>query len=165
MMDWLILRHGQSVADIEDRYEGRSDFPLTAAGRAQAERAARWILDSYRFVPEIIIASPLQRARETGVILARRCESELRLDDGLLEMDCGRIAGLPKAEADRRFPVPRGGFRAYQRRGETGESLLGFRARVEGCWLRLTDEAAAAGWERAALVCHGGTINMLFQSF
>jgi 2,3-bisphosphoglycerate-dependent phosphoglycerate mutase len=42
MPEFLILRHGQSQADLEDRYEGRADFPLTELGREQARKAARW---------------------------------------------------------------------------------------------------------------------------
>jgi len=33
MLQLLAVRHGQSIADIEDRFEGRADFELTDLGR------------------------------------------------------------------------------------------------------------------------------------
>jgi broad specificity phosphatase PhoE len=41
MFDLFIMRHGQSEADLLDRYEGRADFPLTDLGREQADWPAR----------------------------------------------------------------------------------------------------------------------------
>lgn len=35
-MEILLIRHGQSQADLEDRYEGRADFPLTELGHRQS---------------------------------------------------------------------------------------------------------------------------------
>ena len=39
-MEILVVRHGQSVADLEDRHEGRADFQLTELGCMQAKCAA-----------------------------------------------------------------------------------------------------------------------------
>lgn len=63
-MELLIIRHGQSQADLEDRHEGRADFPLTQLGVKQAQLLAEWVQE--RFPPELILSSPLQRASRTA---------------------------------------------------------------------------------------------------
>jgi len=42
----LIIRHGESEADLLDVHEGRADFELTNLGREQAERMAVWVKDN-----------------------------------------------------------------------------------------------------------------------
>lgn len=71
MREFLILRHRQSLGDLNGRHEGRADFPLTDLGRVQAEAAGRWIATHYP--PDTITASPLARAAETAQIVARAC--------------------------------------------------------------------------------------------
>lgn len=93
MIELLIMRHGQSVADIEDRHEGRADFPLTELGRAQASLASAWIAANYP--PARIIASPLRRAAETAEIVAAACGGVVvQYEPDLMEMDNGVLAGL-----------------------------------------------------------------------
>lgn len=48
MLELLVVRHGQSIADIENRFEGRADFELTNLGIKQANQAASWINTYYR---------------------------------------------------------------------------------------------------------------------
>lgn len=62
------LRHGRSLADDENKYEGWYDSPLTEIGREQAaQRAMGWQTEQVRF--DQIIASPLLRAKETAEII------------------------------------------------------------------------------------------------
>jgi len=42
-MDLLVIRHGQSEADIIKVIEGRADFSLTELGLSQAELMAEWV--------------------------------------------------------------------------------------------------------------------------
>ena len=59
-----LLRHGQSVGNIEGRYQGQADFPLTETGVAQAHALAeRWRRAGKVF--DGVITSPLTRAVET----------------------------------------------------------------------------------------------------
>lgn len=62
--EYLIMRHGQSVADVQERFEGRSDFCLTDKGLRQARLAAEWIAANYP--PQRILSSPLCRAKTTA---------------------------------------------------------------------------------------------------
>ena len=160
LLEILVLRHGQSVADIENRYEGRADFPLTEFGREQAQRAARWIVANYP--PTVIVASPLKRASETARIVGAACGLAVIFDEGLMEFNSGAIAGLLYEEANRLYPLPEGG-RLPHERVPGGESLLEFRFRAEEVWSRLVSEYAAAG--RLLVVAHGGMISMLFRAF
>jgi len=58
----VFLRHGESVGNAEDRFQGQADFPLTDKGRAQAKALAeRWLVEGVTF--DRCISSPLLRAR------------------------------------------------------------------------------------------------------
>jgi len=50
-MELLIIRHGQSQADLEDRHEGRADFPLTQLGVKQAQLLAEWVQERFPLPP------------------------------------------------------------------------------------------------------------------
>lgn len=160
-MEILLMRHGQSVADIEDRHEGRADFPLTDVGRTQAEAAANWIAN--RYPPDTIIASPLRRAAETADILATRLNREVTVDQDLMEMNNGVYAGLTRAEARMLYPWPSGGFKPHEAQPE-GESRIAFRCRIETFWSRFLHSGHAQN-ECVAIVTHGGVIRMLYHCF
>ena len=63
-MDLLIIRHGQSEADILNVIEGRADFNLTELGFRQAELMAEWVNDYIKI--DKILSSTLKRARQTA---------------------------------------------------------------------------------------------------
>lgn len=162
-MEILVVRHGQSQADLEDRHEGRADFPLTQLGEQQASLAAEWIANNHP--PDLVISSTLKRAQRTAEVIARASEAPLLLDTSLMEWNNGLLAGLLRAEAAWRFPLPKGGRRPHDTFAET-ESLIDFRARAETFWSRFNDEYVFSGqYQRIALVSHGGMINMLFHCF
>jgi len=162
-MEILVVRHGQSQADLEDRHEGRADFPLTQLGEQQASLAAEWIANNHP--PDLVISSTLKRAQRTAEVIARASEAPLLLDTSLMEWNNGLLAGLLRAEAAWRFPLPKGGRRPHDTFAET-ESLIDFRARAETFWSRFNDEYVLQGQhQRIALVSHGGMINMLFHCF
>lgn len=160
LLEILVLRHGQSVADIENRHEGRADFSLTELGRQQAGLAASWV--GANCIPTAIVASPLTRASETAEMVGAICGLPVQYDEGLLEFNNGELAGLLFEEAGRLYPLPEHGRPAHER-VPGGESLLEFRFRAEEVWSRLTTQYADAG--RLLIVVHGGMISMLFRAF
>ena len=160
MIEFVVLRHGQSVADIVGRHEGRADFPLTDLGREQASLASDWI--AANVPPDVIFASPLKRAAETAQILADRLKLDVCFDDDLMEFDNGLQAGLTFAEANERFPVPAGGYKPHER-VPGGESEIAFQARAELVWSGLMSTAVPG--QRIAIVAHGGIITRLFRCF
>ncbi|WP_145407593.1 histidine phosphatase family protein [Paenibacillus xylanexedens] len=161
MLELLVVRHGHSVGDMEDRYEGRADFELTDLGRAQAERAAHWLRDHY--MPDEVISSPLKRARGTAERISEICEKTLQLDPELMEWNNGRLAGLEKGQGKAEYPL----FAEYRSPHNTyadTESFIQFRTRAELFLSKLIHREDMKD-KRICLVSHGGFINMLFSSF
>ena len=159
-MELLVIRHGQSEADILKCHEGRADFPLTDLGIKQAELLADWIRKNYP--PDFIISSPLKRARKTAEILASLVKINLQYDDDLMEYNNGELAGLPYEEAAIKFPVQPENKKAYiSFYGQ--ETLIEFRARAEKVLTKIIEEYPPES--RVAIVSHGNMINMLFRSF
>ncbi|HAZ22576.1 MAG TPA: histidine phosphatase family protein, partial [Firmicutes bacterium] len=95
-MDLLVIRHGQSEADVLNIIEGRADFPLTDRGHAQAEEMAKWVNDHYKITS--IVCSALLRARQTAEHLSQATGVSGVYDDDLMEWQNGLIAGLTRAE-------------------------------------------------------------------
>ncbi len=96
-MELLIIRHGESEADLLGVHEGRADFPLTMLGEKQAKRMATYIEQHYP--PNIILSSPLIRAKRTANILQESIGCELIVEKDLMEFNNGVLAGLSRKEA------------------------------------------------------------------
>jgi len=161
-MEVLVIRHGQSQADLEDRHEGRADFPLTDLGHKQARLLAAWVKEHYP--PELIFSSTLQRAEATARFISEATWAPLQLEPELMEWNNGLLAGLTRQEAEQRFPLPPGGRRPHDTFAQT-ESYIEFRARAETFWSRFNHEYVLPGrFQRVALVSHG-MINQLFRCF
>ena len=125
-MDLLIIRHGQSEADILGVIEGRANFSLTELGHKQAEAMAKWIKEHYSI--NKIYASPLKRAKQTAEHISLLCGIEVQYDDDLMEWNNGLIAGLSLKEANEKYPEPKKypHTRVYEQ-----ESQIDFRSRIE----------------------------------
>jgi broad specificity phosphatase PhoE len=147
------LRHGESVGNAENRFQGQADFALTEKGRAQAEVLAdRWQAEGVAF--DLCVSSPLARARETAEIIAGRLNIPLEFDPDWQEMNNGRLAGLTDEEAgalDRpQFFTP------YTPYGETGESRWELYLRAGRGIQSLLNRPAG----RYLVVSHGAILNM-----
>lgn len=158
-MEILIIRHGQSEADILGVHEGRADYPLTDLGREQAKRLACRLNE--HCPPDIIWTSTLKRASETATILADEVGCMLMKEPGLMEFNNGVLAGLPREVAATKYPLPPGGRKPHERI-QNGESEIEFRMRVEMALSKILAESSAV--VRIAIVSHGGTISNLLRS-
>lgn len=158
-MEILVIRHGQSEADITKRLEGRADFPLTDLGRQQALNMAEWVKEYY--APDYIFCSTLKRASETAQILDSKVGVGVQFFCELMEFNNGLLAGLPIDEANERYPRPEA-VRPHESYYEQ-ETLIEFRARAETILSKIMYEYPSD--KRIAIVSHGGMINMLFRSF
>ena len=98
----LLLRHGETALSVERRFAGRCDAPLTDTGRRQAGAAAARL--AARGGIDVIVSSPLQRARRTAEAVAEATGAALKVDDDLVETDFGDWEGLTFAEASARWP-------------------------------------------------------------
>jgi broad specificity phosphatase PhoE len=98
----LLLRHGQTPLSVDRRFAGRGDAPLTATGRRQAAAAAKRL--AARGGIDLIVSSPLQRARRTAELAAEATGAALTVDDDLVETDFGDWEGLTFTQASARWP-------------------------------------------------------------
>jgi probable phosphoglycerate mutase len=97
----VLLRHGETDWGPARRYQGSQDIPLSPAGRAQAEAAAR-LLGAQPLAA--VWSSPLRRARDTALAIARAQGLEVREHPGFKEMGFGEWEGLTADEVRARFP-------------------------------------------------------------
>lgn len=160
------MRHGESVADLEPRrLEGNADFPLTERGRWQAEALAGRVAAEYHL--DILLVSPLQRARQTAAAIARATGVPVVEEPRLRERSKGLLAGLTLAEADQRFPLPPGGHKVHNRPPE-GESYLDQFHRVAEFWFSIYygdhPELNPGAHRTLGIVAHGGTIQCLYHA-
>ena len=86
----IIMRHGQTDWNVENRFQGHTDIPLNAVGRAQVARAAS-ILGTQDI--DHIIASDLQRAFDTAAAVAAVKKLAVVADPQLRETHCGSWEG------------------------------------------------------------------------
>ena len=113
MQDLLIIRHGESEWNVERRWQGWLDAPLTAQGRRQARDRAHALLRT-GFAPPVVHCSDLGRAQQTADIIARVLGVSSRPHPGLRERNGGDWEGFTADEIDERWP----GRRLAWRRGE-----------------------------------------------
>lgn len=157
-MRLLIIRHGESEADILKVCEGRADFPLTETGHKQAEELSEYIAENYKV--DKIYHSTLKRAVQTAEHIAEKTGAVLIPEPLLLEFNNGLRAGLPFEEAYEKYPVVDTPMHesVYEQ-----ESMLEFRSRAEkvlSALLHDNDEQSTV-----AVVTHGGMIGQLYKAF
>jgi broad specificity phosphatase PhoE len=91
MIEWLILvRHGETVDNVNGVAQGSSDSPLTERGLDQVRRLASRLRSHG---PTSLWVSPLPRAVSTAEAIADQIDLQPRLLDDLREMHCGRWEG------------------------------------------------------------------------
>lgn len=91
MTVFVMIRHGQSQANLDFRFAGQSDSPLTEQGIQQAERLAEWVTGQYCI--DRIYSSDLCRAYQTAVPVARRMGLDIIKDESFREIFAGRWQG------------------------------------------------------------------------
>ncbi|MFQ5840554.1 MAG: histidine phosphatase family protein [Candidatus Methylomirabilales bacterium] len=94
MPELYIVRHGESLWNLEGRLQGGQDPPLSPRGRRQAQAVVRALS---RARVRAVYASTLKRAAETAEILADGLGAPLTLDPDLREMGLGEWEGQPIA--------------------------------------------------------------------
>jgi broad specificity phosphatase PhoE len=151
-----LVRHGESVANRGQRWQGQGDSALSELGRAQALALAQRL--SARSFDRIVV-SDLERAQAT----ARALERSFDNDVSLREFDIGAWEGLTREQVLAQFPEQLAQLDA----GEDvaiggGESYGSFCARVDASLLRLRSTLAPG--QHALVVCHGGVIGALVSA-
>ena len=103
----VLLRHGQSQWNLENRFTGFHDIDLSEAGRHEAEEAGRRLAAAgIRF--DQVFTSTLQRAYHTAEIALEACgqadllKTMIKHDD-MRERDYGDLTGLNKDETAKKY--------------------------------------------------------------
>lgn len=139
-----LLRHGQTDWNIDLRLQGSTDIPLNETGRQQALTAAEALK---REDWDLIITSPLSRARDTAEIVAQNLDMPVAIVPELIERSFGAAEGLDHASWRKLYEshVPIEGL----------ESLEDLRTRTEVLLSIIANEYAG---KRVLAVSHGAFI-------
>jgi 2,3-bisphosphoglycerate-dependent phosphoglycerate mutase len=162
MPDLILLRHGQSQWNLENRFTGWVDVPLSAKGEAEA-RAAGEKLRGRRI--DLLYTSALKRAIDTATIaleVAGITPPPTVRDAALNERMYGDLQGLDKADAARRWGDAQVKLwrRSYDVRPPGGESLADTAARVLPFWeARILPDVRAG--KNVLVAAHGNSLRAL----
>ena len=152
--DLFILRHGETVWNVEGRMQGRFDSDLTLRGQVQSVAMGAGLRQA-GVGPETHcwISSPQGRAVATAR-LARGDLGAVHLDERLAEIGMGDWAGLTRAEIDARWPgPPTEDMIAFYARIPNGESFDDLETRLTAFLNSLTGPTV--------IVTHGMTARFL----
>ena len=151
----FLIRHGATEWTAAGRYQGRHDTPLSAVGRAEAERIAARLRDADI---GLVVASPLARARDTAAPLAAATGAPLRFDERLIELDDGQWEGLTQPQVTAEGPKALCDWKQdmASARPPGGETLDELQARVEDFLRGLMPPARGA----VAIVAHAWVLRL-----
>jgi len=151
----LLVRHGQSEGNAEQRFTSTSEVPITDLGRRQAREVAALIRHLY--APVRLVSSPFRRARQTAELIGQRLGLPVEIEPEVREQNLGRLHGRPY-EAARSTPgfgeVP-----LHAWRPPDGETLIEVQARAVPALLRIAGEHPA---DDVIVVSHSGTMTAVW---
>ena len=156
-MELILVRHGESSANVEGRLQGQRDYPLTRRGRAQAHAFALWS-ERMGLSWDAAYCSPLSRTKETAEIITQhRASAPPALVTDLMEFDAGSLQGLLHHQIRERFPEffqrELSEYADYARwGGESYDDIVARARRVRG----FTEARHRKSADRVLIVGHGG---------
>jgi len=151
----VLVRHGQTAANIAGLLVGRQDVLLTELGHQQARRAAEALAP---LAPEALVSSPLQRARQTAKPIAERTLLLPDVEDDIAEFGFGDFEGWTEKDALASHPHLRPlitGEAHPDEQWPNGESGTSFVTRIFEGMGRIVAEHPN---QRVIVVTHGGVI-------
>jgi 2,3-bisphosphoglycerate-dependent phosphoglycerate mutase len=155
--NFVFLRHGESIGNAESRWQGQSDYALTEKGRKQARALAnRWKSEGAKF--DVIISSPLVRAKETAEIIASALDVKVEFDPILLERNIGEMEGLTVEEVRKKPQPPY--VTPYDPIGGEGEGDWALFLRAGQALYELVRRSPGS----YLIVSHGGLLNQLMNA-
>ena len=93
-MSLLITRHGQTDRNLKSKVQGKSDIELNSNGIEQAKELAKRLANESI---DLIICSPLARARKTAEIINIKRNIPIIYDDSISEIDYGEFEGIDRS--------------------------------------------------------------------
>lgn len=157
-MELILIRHGTTQGNLERRFIGTLDVPLAPQGEELARRVAPTLP-----TVEHIYRSPLQRCRRTAELLWPGVEETVI--DELRESDFGPFEGKNHEEL-KDDPLYRKWLEDPDfSRMPVGESAQAVVERVSIGLARVAEDAGRRGFQRVAVVSHGGALMGLLSKY
>lgn len=162
-----LLRHGEAAGNVQGGYYGRTDCPLTPAGRLSSVSAGKKLQAHLQAEGEqklLLISSPLQRARDTAAIVQQTAglTCPIVIEPAWQEIDFGTWEGRRYEDLQREYPADCQRLCADWQNFcyPQGESFSQFCQRVIAAWQSWLAEARR---QQAGLVVvsHGGVLKVI----
>ena len=158
-MRLFIVRHAESLVNVQGKMMSSTDLPLTEKGLRQAEAAKSYLGNILSpFVFHQVFSSPLLRAKQTAEIISdnRTIIEECR---DLREMDLGLLEGLTWEERAAQYPEIDIDHKLSESTLPGGESFRDMQVRCKNFLSSLDFNAA----RNVLIVSHGITIRVLIN--
>ena len=161
-MEIYFVRHGQTIWNVEKRFQGLSDSPLTELGITQAKLLGEKLKD-IKF--DKFYSTSLKRANDTANYIKGNRKQEVEIFDDFVEISMGDMEGIQQEEFKKLYPEQVKNFffnqLEYDPSSFGGESFLEVRERVaKGLdkFIELNKD-----YERVLVVSHGATLKTLLH--
>ena len=163
----ILLRHGQSQWNLENRFTGWKDVPLTDQGKEEAKKAGQ-LLKKNNVKIDVVFSSVLQRANKTAEITLKQTSLEhlwtgenlnMIKNESLNERDYGDLVGLNKKETAEKFGKEQVHIwrRSYDTPPPNGESLKDVVERV-GPYYEQNIQPLINEKKNVIIVAHGNSL-------
>ena len=167
MNNLILLRHGQSQWNLENRFTGWEDVPLTKQGIAEAKVAGQ-LMKKNKVHIDVIFSSVLQRATKTAELAIKEMNLEQFWSDGQLlmtkdqslnERDYGDLVGLNKEETANKYGKEQVHIwrRSYDVSPPGGESLENVVTRVKPYFINFIEPKINEGQD-VLIAAHGNSL-------
>lgn len=157
---FVMVRHGETVANKQGLLQGWFESPLNENGRAQANCAATFLKD-WSF--DTAYSSDSSRAAETArIILQHHPDVTLNLTQSLREWHLGILEGRPQIELKQEYPdvIPSFKFEYTDPIVPGAERRHEFQKRINDFFMELTQKHLG---ETILICAHGGTMQRIFK--
>ncbi len=164
-MNYLVLlRHGQSQWNLENRFTGWIDVDITELGEQEAKEAGT-LLKEKNLKFDFLFTSVLKRAIRTAELAAASADFDeipFERDQALNERHYGDLQGLNKAETALKFGDEQVHLwrRSYDINPPNGESLKDTAARTIPYYIEKIEPMVMAG-KNIWIVAHGNSLRSL----
>lgn len=164
MPDLIIIRHGQSVWNLENRFTGIADVELTPEGEKEAKEAGRRIK---KYALDEAYTSVLQRAIHTLDIILKETDNlglPVTKNAALNERDYGDLQGLDKTDTAKKYSAQQvlEWRRSYEAVPPEGESLKDTYNRVVPYYTKEIEPKLKTG-KNILIVAHGNSLRALMM--
>ncbi len=167
MNNLILLRHGQSQWNLENRFTGWKDVPLTEQGIEEAKVAGK-LMKKNKVHIDVIFSSVLQRATKTAELAIKEMNLEQFWSDGQLlmtkdqslnERDYGDLVGLNKEETANKYGKEQVRIwrRSYDVSPPGGESLENVVTRVKPYFINFIEPKINEGQD-VLIAAHGNSL-------